>query len=67
MVWLHIYYFPYNSSLIQILEKSRYNLSIVLKDITIIVNKLNKEIYHSKDLYYRTHEIQEIVKFQDEF
>ena len=66
MVWLHIYYFASNSLLVQILSKFRYNCSTVLKVIPIIVNKLNKEIYRSKDLYYRGHEIQEIVKFQDE-
>ena len=40
---------------------------MILKYISTIVNKLSKAIYHSKDSYYKTHEIEEIVKLQDEF
>ena len=40
---------------------------MILKNISTIVNKLSKAIYHSKDSYYKTHEIEEIVKLQDEF
>ena len=38
-----------------------------MKNILAIVNQLHKEIYHSKDSYYKIHEIQGTVKFQDEF